>query len=90
MHLNNNETNEQEIAEFMERKASKLIPESNTVLFKTGDYHSYYQLKLSKNPYKNEGVVSDDCNHSSHCCTQLQKAIILKYIKQTMMVIYIT
>ena len=61
MHLNNNETNEQEIAEFMERKASKLIPESNTVLFKTGDYHSYYLLKLSKNPYKNEGVVSDDC-----------------------------
>ena len=53
MDLKNDEINEQGTAEFMESNASKLG-------IKTGHYHSYYLLKLSKTPYENERVVSDD------------------------------
>ena len=32
-------------------------------LIKAEDYHPYYLLKLLKDPYETEGVVSGDYNH---------------------------
>ena len=45
-YLNVNEINEQETKKFMESKTSKLIPEGDIALIKTGDYHPYYLFKL--------------------------------------------
>ena len=62
MDLNDDEINERESAEFMESEASKLIKGGDIALIKTGDDHSHYLLKSSKDPYETEGVVSDDYN----------------------------
>ena len=62
--LNDDEINERETAEFIESEAAQLIKEGDLALIKTGDDHPYYLLKLSKDPYETERVVSDDYHHN--------------------------
>ena len=57
MDFNNDEINEEVTTEFIKCEALKLTQEGHITSIKTGDYHFYYLLKLSKNAYRNESVV---------------------------------
>ena len=58
--LDEDEIHERESEEYLESNASKIIVSGDIAFIKTGDNHPYYLLKLTKDPYVTEGVVSDD------------------------------
>ena len=58
--LNEDETNERESEECLESDVSKIIVSDDIAFIKTWDNHPYYLLKLGKDPYVTENVVSDD------------------------------
>ena len=57
MDFNNDKINEEVTTEFIKCEALKLTQEGNTTSIKTRDYHFYYLLKLSKDPYRNDSVA---------------------------------
>ena len=61
--LDEDEMNERESEEYFESDASKVIISGDIALIKTGDHHPYYLLKLIKDPYVTEDIVSDDYGH---------------------------
>ena len=57
MDFNDDKINEEVTTEFIKCEALKLTQEGNITSIKTRDYHFYYLLKLSKDPYRNESVA---------------------------------
>ena len=51
--------------EYFKSEASKLILKGDIAVIKTGDDHPYYLLKLRKDLYETQEIITDSYNHKS-------------------------